>query len=243
MSIRVMSRVWEMDLPAKDKLVLLALADCANDEGLAWPSIATLARKCGCDQRTVQRNLRDLEKRGLFTREEVNGKGCRYIFDPRHIVTPGKMSPATKTTETPGKSPPKPSRTVNGLANAKPKRAKKSVSDFVVPAWVPAEPWAAYLEMRKDKGAWPTPKAVGMLIADLEGWRAKGHDPGAILNNSTKSNWTGLFEPKDKQNGQRSQFSRPTTRQLGERAAARLSGASDGAPDGLPRLGAPGGHG
>lgn len=113
MSIRVMSAVWEMDLPAKSKLVLLALADCANDEGLAWPSIATIARKCGCDQRTVQRNLRDLESAGLIAREEVTGKGCRYRFSPRQIATPGKMSPVTKTTRTPGKLPPKPSRTVN----------------------------------------------------------------------------------------------------------------------------------
>jgi hypothetical protein len=138
-----------MDLPAKDKLVLLALADCANDEGLAWPSIATLARKCGCDERTIQRNLRVLEAKGIFRREEIKGKGCRYIFDPRQIATPGKSSPVTKTTKTPGKLPPKPSRTVN-----KPKGAcahelpagwepaefgPKSKSRAVIDGWPPGE--------------------------------------------------------------------------------------------------------
>jgi hypothetical protein len=108
MSVRVMSQVWEIDIPAKDKLVLLALADCASDEGLAWPSIATLARKCSRDERTVQRNLRELESAGHITREEVAGRGCRYRVHPRQNATPGKMSPVTKTTKTPGKMPPHP---------------------------------------------------------------------------------------------------------------------------------------
>jgi hypothetical protein len=86
MSVRVMSAVWAMDLPAKDKLVLLALADCANDEGIAWPSIATLARKCGCDERTIQRNLRGSELAGIIRREEVPGRGNRYHFNPRQMT-------------------------------------------------------------------------------------------------------------------------------------------------------------
>jgi hypothetical protein len=147
MSIRVMTAVWDMELPAKDKLVLLALADCANDEGLAWPSIATLARKCGCDQRTIQRNLRDLEKRGLFAREEVIGKGCRYVFDPRQIATRGKSSPVTKTTKTPGKLPPKPSRTV-----IKPKEGARA---HELPlGWVP-KPFGPKTKSRGVVDGWP----------------------------------------------------------------------------------------
>jgi hypothetical protein len=38
-----------------EKLVLLALADCANDEGRCWPSASTLARKTGEGERTVRR--------------------------------------------------------------------------------------------------------------------------------------------------------------------------------------------
>jgi hypothetical protein len=34
MSVRLMAAVWRLDLPATDKLVLLALADAANDEGV-----------------------------------------------------------------------------------------------------------------------------------------------------------------------------------------------------------------
>jgi hypothetical protein len=55
MSIKLMTAVWAVALIHTDKLVLLALADNANDEGLCWPSVMTLTQKCGMDARTVQR--------------------------------------------------------------------------------------------------------------------------------------------------------------------------------------------
>jgi hypothetical protein len=55
-SIRVMSRVWADDgfHNKSELLVVLAIADFANDDGLAWPSIDTLAKKSRCCQRSVQ---------------------------------------------------------------------------------------------------------------------------------------------------------------------------------------------
>ena len=93
MSIRIMSDIWEMPFPPTDKLVFLALADCANDEGLAWPSIATIARKSGVSERTVQRSIRSGEKAGLIRREEVFGKGCKYYFTPNQALKAEKKQP------------------------------------------------------------------------------------------------------------------------------------------------------
>lgn len=84
MSIRVMASLWDQKLNPTVKLVLLALADCANDEGLAWPSITTLARKASVGERTVQRSLVEARALGIINREEVTGKGCKYTFTPRH---------------------------------------------------------------------------------------------------------------------------------------------------------------
>jgi len=43
MSIRLMSDVWRTDLPTVEKMVLLVIADHANDEGTqAYPSQATI---------------------------------------------------------------------------------------------------------------------------------------------------------------------------------------------------------
>lgn len=65
MSIKVMSAVWENSKAAgTDLLVLLSLADMANDEGECWPSVRTIARKCRIDERTTQRRIRSLENLG-----------------------------------------------------------------------------------------------------------------------------------------------------------------------------------
>ena len=82
-----MSAVWDIDLHASQKIVLLALADCANDEGHAWPGMTTLARKCSKSERTVQTMLAELEAAGHITRNQIAGKGCNYTIHPRKICT------------------------------------------------------------------------------------------------------------------------------------------------------------
>ncbi len=71
MSLRAM--LWALhDAPCTDpidKLVLLALADYAGDDGKdVYPSVQTIADTVPCDRVTVQRHLRRLEKAGLQLR-------------------------------------------------------------------------------------------------------------------------------------------------------------------------------
>jgi hypothetical protein len=65
MSIRIINDVWTYSKASgTDLLVLLALADNANDEGECWPSMATIGRKCRVDTRTARRRIRSLEEIG-----------------------------------------------------------------------------------------------------------------------------------------------------------------------------------
>jgi DNA-binding Lrp family transcriptional regulator len=59
------------------KLVLVALADNANSKhnGVAFPSVATLARRAGICERQVRSNLRKLEAQGWITRESAGDGG------------------------------------------------------------------------------------------------------------------------------------------------------------------------
>ena len=67
MSIKVMSRVWQVALPAKEKLLLLALADHADPfGGSIFPSVATMSQKTSMPERTVQRMLGSLKKKGVL---------------------------------------------------------------------------------------------------------------------------------------------------------------------------------
>ena len=67
MSIKVMTQVWELDLPRSEKLIALALADHGDDDGAhIYPSVARIAWKTGYSERQVQDILRALEARGLI---------------------------------------------------------------------------------------------------------------------------------------------------------------------------------
>ena len=108
-----MSVVWELDLPDSEKLALLALADCANDEGYCWPSMATLAKKCSKSDRTVQKAIQSLMEKGHLSRDERPGKGVFYRIHPRRDFAPETASPPKGTTPTPEAASDKPSRTIN----------------------------------------------------------------------------------------------------------------------------------
>jgi Helix-turn-helix domain len=69
MSIAAMNWVWRQALPPTPKLVLMSLADAADDQGACWPSVATIACKCCVSTRTVRRIMQDLVAANLLSRE------------------------------------------------------------------------------------------------------------------------------------------------------------------------------
>ena len=70
MSIRAMEWVWEQtSISAPAKLVLLALADHADDEGVCWPGAKRIAVKCNMARTTALGHLRTLREAGLVKKE------------------------------------------------------------------------------------------------------------------------------------------------------------------------------
>jgi hypothetical protein len=67
---------------------------------------------------------------------------------------------------------------------------------FVLPDWIPAEPWAGYVEMRKKKRAPMTHRALQLKVAELHRFHEAGHDIGSVLDKSTANCWTDVYEPK-----------------------------------------------
>jgi hypothetical protein len=72
-----MSAVWRhTSTRLAGRLVLLALADYAHDDGSnAFPSVDSLARKAGVSTRQVQRALRDIEAAGEIERQGTHASG------------------------------------------------------------------------------------------------------------------------------------------------------------------------
>ena len=84
-----MSEVWKSTLPMTEKMVLLCLADFANDRGECWPAVDTIAAKCSCSDRTVQKAIKSLMASGVVTVKDEPGRSHNFTIHPRRISTPG----------------------------------------------------------------------------------------------------------------------------------------------------------
>ncbi len=70
-SIRVMARVWEHSQSSGGQLlVLLAIADFADDHGKAWPSVSTLAKKARISERHTQKVIKQLKDMGELVADQ-----------------------------------------------------------------------------------------------------------------------------------------------------------------------------
>ena len=81
MSIKIMTNVWSHSAQKGGRLLLLlALADFSNDDGLCWPAIATLSHKSRLSRRSVQGHIHALIDAGELEIVELGGgrKSTRY---------------------------------------------------------------------------------------------------------------------------------------------------------------------
>lgn len=74
MSVKLSAWVWDgcaaHGVKGIKLLVMARLADFSSDEGVCWPSVATIARQLGAGRSTVITAISDLEKEGWLTRTE-----------------------------------------------------------------------------------------------------------------------------------------------------------------------------
>jgi hypothetical protein len=166
-----MTRVWDLELPDSDKIVLLALADCANDEGHCWPSVASLVRKCSKSERTIQGCIKRLVEEGLLIRREVLGKGCNYTVlpqrpaasAPRSDNAPAGNAPPQPLPPTPAAAADKPSRTINTEAKASSQRV------------------VDYYNSKAKKHGWPQVRVLDASRKQQLRLRTKQHGESGII--------------------------------------------------------------
>lgn len=154
-----MTLVWALPLRDSEKIVLLALADCANDEGICWPGMKSLVAKCSKSERTIQGCIHALEVAGHLTRNEEKGKGCSYLIHPRSDCAPATAAatPATAAGD------PRNGCGVTIKNHKKPSPKKRAIPEN----WCP-EPFPEGSESRKVIDSWPP----GELAAQLEQFKA-----------------------------------------------------------------------
>jgi DNA-binding Lrp family transcriptional regulator len=139
MSVKIMGSVWDLDLPPKEKLLLMALADHASHDGSdVYPSLSRLAYKTQYSVRTVRRYMRKLEERGLLVKEEARpGRTTVYRIDISAGVMRNYKSKQTGVNKNPGQScdrPEKEALTPDKAVTATPDKAVTATPDKAVTA-------------------------------------------------------------------------------------------------------------
>lgn len=211
MSIKVMSQVWERsDLDPYERLVVLCLADHANDEGVCYPSVGRLCDRTGMKERGVQNVIKRLSERGILTVEKNAGmKGANlYTINetpapgaPRTECTPapGAGHPAPNApapdappphpiTSTPAPGAPEPSRTVNNISS---KGEAREIRDALCSV---ASPDAAtsFIRFRSKSKNPLTATAAKRIATTLIEIRNQGGDPDDALGLAEERGWRSI---------------------------------------------------
>lgn len=101
-----MSAIFESNtLGPTERLVMLALADHADDDGRCYPSIQRLCQRTGLSERAVQTNIRKLVDQGYIRTIPGGGKGNANLYfvsaNPAADAPRTKCTPAADAPQTP----------------------------------------------------------------------------------------------------------------------------------------------
>lgn len=96
MSIRALNWAWGWPLAPAPKLILLALADIADDHGVCFPSVTYVARKVTLGKRATQRRIQELATSKLIhvelrRRQDGSHTSNRYFLQlsRSHVASGG----------------------------------------------------------------------------------------------------------------------------------------------------------
>lgn len=220
MSLDVLTAIWR-DPPCKggDLLCLLAIADNADDEGFAWPSISTIARKAAMSERGAQKCVRKLADSGLIC---IKAGGGRNKTNAYQITTNGvgeceENKNPEQNTPNPGspfsaqnpeqrdinpeqrcakpRTPVRPNSQEPSIEPSLKNACAKSSKIMAELCSVLSRDVAAdFMEHRKAKRSSLTLRAAELIAAKLRG----NPNADAVALNSIQNGWTGVFPEKVK---------------------------------------------
>lgn len=226
MSTMISAACWPLQgMSPVQKVVLISLADNANDSGVCWPSIPTIGKRCCTSERAVQNAIKWLEQAGIVTANRNNGRHTSYTVTPASYAPPQDMHPRTKCAgagdaatpaagaphpRTPCATPPhqmpsnrkEPSKEPS--ENHQPARRAPRVAlhaellSIELPPTIPYAVWDMWCEHREAKAKdapWTRP-AARVSIKKLELLAAAGQSPETSVEEAVLRGWTGLFPVK-----------------------------------------------
>ncbi|WP_424462959.1 helix-turn-helix domain-containing protein [Pseudoclavibacter helvolus] len=85
MSYKAVNWAWDLDIKATEKMILVALADMADEQFSCFPGQEKLARMTGNSERTVRRVVQSLEGMGLVERAHRRRPDGRKTSDRYYL--------------------------------------------------------------------------------------------------------------------------------------------------------------
>lgn len=238
-------------ITSTQKLVLLLLADTANDYGDAWPSALALADDSGLSDRTVRTALDALEGMGLIEGRRELGRATRWcvrVGSEPASETPAPIADPSETTSDPSETgaPRKPLPTTPETDDVGPRKllpgGSETVSDRTLinpqenPQGTPIGDAAAAAPPRRGirlpADWWPDDK-LGRYAHDL------GLDPRRVAENfrdywhakagkdATKLDWPATWRGWCRRDAERRGSGRGGSRDLQHRLLDRMLAAHD----------------
>ena len=209
------------------KLVLIKLADNANDQGECWPSYQYIADQCEISRTAVKNHIRELEKSGVLTREfrkdgELNKSNVFHLMLDRapdalvghQMPEGGAPDDLPGAPDARGGGAPDAPRTSHSFEPVKEPviepTARKQKNTFSLPIGLNLDAWALWVQYRSDRKFKPYKQtalgagAVAKNLIDLS-----SGDPSVqlkIVMQSINNQWQGLFELKSQQKSNQSKI-------------------------------------
>lgn len=220
MSINLMNEAWSYPLNSHEKIVLLALADCANDEGIAYPGYKSLMKKTGMARATLAKHIKILRELGIIKTENHSefGKGKKV-----NLYTISSINELPYSSEDELKEKIKELRSKNSntksstlepakVQNVDPKssslehepplepsvketsvkKTKAKKTTFTLPESIDPIRWQEWMKVRSGKRARNTDYAKNLLLDTLLECQSLGYDTNKVIDTAVKRSWAGL---------------------------------------------------
>lgn len=203
MSVHYTSAAWKTRIPCHTtKLVLLKLADSANDQGVSWPHVETIARDAGISRASVFRAIAKLKNDGHLTTRKGQ-HGTEYCLTMRQeTVSPcdSTVSPCDPKSLTVRPTVYKGTVSEPNKVQLPPNKVQLPFEDQRFVAL-----WEAWVTHRKQLRKPLTQTTIKLQLAKLAKWGVE--KSCASIQQSLEAGWQGLFDSAP----QPKKFQRPTT--------------------------------
>ncbi|UBH60597.1 helix-turn-helix domain-containing protein [Proteus vulgaris] len=203
---------WSLDLKAPQKILILSLADRADEYHCCYPSIQRLVKDTGLDKKTIGKWINLMiedglisdtgERKGPTKRVRVLRLNIELECTQKRDDTKSGNVPKNGSLNVPKNGslnvPKNGSQNQSIETNNEPKKKGFDAKKESIPDWLDREIWFNWIDYRNEiKKPFKTKKTFELQVKFLLECLEEGYSPEEIINQSIANGWQGLFKPKN----------------------------------------------